>query len=142
MSVITPSGAISARLPTMTKATHSLNTLARPDLDGTILFPRFFDNRFFVTGLPTLLVDQLRTLQSEVKNAVALARKCRWRPIENEGSEVALLQVCPVSRAGAANAPSALCRRTRGGAQVLLKPIALSSQVFATVEVARGGDDS
>ena len=44
-------------------------------LDGMILFPAHFDRRFFLTGLPTLFVDYVPTLQIGFKDAVALGRR-------------------------------------------------------------------
>ncbi|MCK4416886.1 MAG: hypothetical protein KAV99_01810 [Candidatus Latescibacteria bacterium] len=44
-------------------------------LDGMILFPAHFDRRFFLTGLPTLFVDYVPSLQIGFKDAVALGRR-------------------------------------------------------------------
>jgi len=52
-----------------------LRYITETDLDGLILFPGYFDRRFYLTGLPILLVDTLPGLQLGFKNAVALARE-------------------------------------------------------------------
>ncbi|MGC9359833.1 MAG: hypothetical protein ACP5G7_05565 [Anaerolineae bacterium] len=54
----------------------------KDDLDGLILFyGRFSDERFLLSGLPTLLVDYnaFPTLQLGFKNAVAIARRNQTR---------------------------------------------------------------
>ena len=43
--------------------------------DGLILFPGYFDRRFYLTGRPMLIVDTLPSLQLGFKNAMALARQ-------------------------------------------------------------------
>jgi len=42
----------------------------KESLDGIILFPGWFDRRFFLTGLPTLFVDTLPNLQLGFKEVI------------------------------------------------------------------------
>lgn len=47
----------------------------KKELDGIVLFPGFFDRRFFLTELPSLFVDYLPSLQIGFKDAVSLGRR-------------------------------------------------------------------
>lgn len=55
--------------------TDVLEYIQDSNCNGLLLFPGDFDKRFYLTGLPLLLVDTLPSLQWNFKNAIALAKQ-------------------------------------------------------------------